>query len=135
VFSWSAAPTGVATIDPATGLATTVANGLTTITATTAGVSGTSQLSVAQVVRSVVVSPASWTLSLSSLILTKQFSAVALDGNQRAVAGQTFTWTSLAPLIARVDGNGLATALAVGLAIIKVTTGGFSDQANLQITL
>src|SRR5947199_9744 len=37
VFSWSAAPTGVATIDPATGLATTVANGLTTITATTGG--------------------------------------------------------------------------------------------------
>ena len=97
--------------------------------------SGTASLLVSQVVRSVVVSPASWTLSLSSLILTKQFSAVALDGNQRAVAGQTFTWTSLAPLIARVDGNGLATALAVGLAIVKVTTGGFSDQANLQITL
>src|SRR5207245_3755232 len=56
VFSWSAAPTGVATMDQATGLAATVANGLTTITATTAGVSGTSQLSGAPVVPAVVVS-------------------------------------------------------------------------------
>src|SRR5207245_8344811 len=38
VLSWAAASTAVATMDQATGLAATVANGLTTITATTAGV-------------------------------------------------------------------------------------------------
>src|SRR6266516_3269727 len=130
-FTWSAAPAGVATIDPVTGLATALANGVTTITATTGGVSGTATLSVAQIVKSVVVTPA--TATLAGLGLTQQFTAVAQDANGNPVPGQTFTWASSQPLIASVDPKGLATALAIGTAVITATTGGVSGTATLSI--
>src|SRR6266571_1604724 len=130
-FTWSASPAGVATIDPVTGLATALANGVATITATTGGVSGTAVLSVAQAVGSVVVSPA--TATLAGLGLTQQFTAVAQDANGNPVPGQTFTWTSSQPLIASVDPKGLATALAIGTAVITATTGGVSGTAMLSI--
>jgi len=130
-FTWSASPAGVVAIDPVTGLATALANGVATITATTAGVSGTAVLSVAQAVGSVVVSPAAATLA--GLGLTQQFTAVAQDANGNPVPGQTFTWTSSQPLIASVDPTGLATALAIGTAVITATTGGVSGTAMLSI--
>src|SRR5206468_2795636 len=110
-FAWSASPAGVVAIDPVTGLATALANGVATITATTAGVAGSAALTVAQVVKSVVVSPP--TATLAGLGLTQQFTAVAQDANGNPVAGQTFTWASAQPVIASVDPNGLARALAV----------------------
>src|SRR6266516_1290629 len=130
-FTWSASPAGVAAIDPVTGLATALANGVATIIATTAGVSGTAVLSVAQAVGSVVVSPA--TATLAGLGLTQQFTAVAQDANGNPVPGQTFTWASSQPLIASVDPKGLATALAIGTAVITATTGGVSGTATLSI--
>ncbi len=45
-FTWSSSDTNVATIDASSGLATAVANGSTSITATTDGVSGTASLTV-----------------------------------------------------------------------------------------
>src|SRR5207245_10888854 len=89
-FAWSASPAGVATIDPVTGIAMALAHGVATITATTGGVSGTSQLSVAQIVTAVVVNPAS--AVLSALSLKQQFTAVAQDANGKPVAGQVITW-------------------------------------------
>ena len=130
-FTWSASPAGVVAIDPVTGLATALANGVATIIATTAGVSGTAVLSVAQAVGSVVVSPA--TATLAGLGLTQQFTAVAQDANGNPVPGQTFTWASSQPLIASVDPKGLATALAIGTAVITATTGGVSGTAMLSI--
>src|SRR5207247_7983904 len=102
----------VALVNPR-GVVTAVANGTATITAAAAGVSGTAPLAVAQIVRSVVVSPASAALATANL-LQQQYSAVALDGNGRPVAGQTFTWSSSDPAIATVDATGLATGLTPG---------------------
>src|SRR5207247_1716131 len=132
-FAWSASPAGVVAIDPVTGLATALANGVATISATTAGVSGTAVLSVAQAVGSVVVSPA--TATLDALGLTQQVTAAAEDanGNGNPVPGQAFTWASAQPVIASVDPNGLARALAVGTAVITATTGGVSGTATLSI--
>ncbi len=45
-FTWSSSDTNVATIDASSGIATAVANGSTSITATTDGVSGTASLTV-----------------------------------------------------------------------------------------
>src|SRR6266571_6820726 len=86
-FTWTSDNPLVALVDPS-GVVTAVANGTATITAAAAGVSGTATLAVAQIVRSVVVSPASAALATANL-LQQQYSAVALDGNGRPVAGQT----------------------------------------------
>ena len=131
-FTWSASPAGVATIDPVTGLATALANGVTTITATTGGVSGTATLSVAQIVKSVVVSPASATLD--ALGLTQQFSAAAQDANGNVVPGQSFTWSASPAGVVAIDPvTGLATAVANGVATISATTAGVSGTATLSV--
>jgi uncharacterized protein YjdB len=129
-FTWGSTDTLVGTVDPS-GLVTTVGNGAATITATTGGVTGTATLSVAQIVRSVVLSPPSATLG--ALLLTQQFTAGALDGNGRAVAGRTFAWSSSNPTIASVDAQGLATGLAAGAATITASTGGASGTAMLSV--
>ncbi|OLC77957.1 MAG: hypothetical protein AUH78_03345 [Gemmatimonadetes bacterium 13_1_40CM_4_69_8] len=131
-FTWSASPAGVATIDPVTGLATALANGVTTITATTGGVAGTATLSVAQIVKSVVVSPASATLD--ALGLTQQFSAAAQDANGNVVPGQSFTWSASPAGVVAIDPvTGLATAVANGVATISATTAGVSGTATLSV--
>ncbi|HYT84527.1 MAG TPA: Ig-like domain-containing protein [Gemmatimonadales bacterium] len=131
-FTWTSSPGGVAAVNPTTGLATAIGNGAATITATASGVSGTASLSVAQVVASVAVAPASATLG--ALGLTQQFSAVAKDANGYVVAGPTFTWTSFPGGVASVDpATGLATALGSGAATITATTGGVSGTASLSV--
>src|SRR5213592_2889259 len=131
-FTWSAAPAGVATMDPVTGIATALANGITTITATTGGVSGTATLSVAQIVKSVVVSPASATLDAFGL--TQQFSAVAQDANGNVVPGQTFAWSASPAGVVAIDPvTGLATAVANGVATISATMAGVSGTAVLSV--
>src|SRR5437773_210815 len=131
-FTWSASPAGVATIDPVTGLATALANGVTTITATTGGVSGTATLSVAQIVKSVVVTPASATLDAFGL--TQQFSAVAQDANGNVVPGQTFAWSASPAGVVAIDPvTGLATAVANGVATISATMAGVSGTAVLSV--
>src|SRR3989442_1684660 len=105
--------------------------GVATIRGRTGGVGGTPQRSVAQIVRAVVVNPAS--AVLSALGLKQQFTAVAQDANGKPVAGQVFTWSSSLPAIASVDQNGLATGLAIGSALITAATAGVTGSATLSI--
>jgi uncharacterized protein YjdB len=128
-FTWTSDTPLVARVDTG-GIVTAVANGSATITATAAGVAGSAALTVAQVVKSVVVNPAVASLAVG---LTQQFTAVAQDANGNPVPGQTFTWVSSQPLLASVDLNGLTTALAIGTAVITATTGGVSGTATLTI--
>ena len=128
-FTWVSDNPLVARVDPG-GIVTAVANGSATITATAGGAAGSAALTVAQVVKSVVVSPATASLLVG---LTQQFTAVAQDANGNPVPGQTFTWGSSQPLLASVDVNGLALALAIGNAVIRATTAGISGTATLSI--
>ena len=77
-----------------------------------------------------MVSPATASLLVG---LTQQFTAVAQDANGNPVPGQIFTWASDQPLLASVDVNGLALALAIGTAVIRATTAGISGTATLSI--
>jgi uncharacterized protein YjdB len=61
-FSWSSSDENCATVSTV-GLVTAVGNGTATVTATAAGVSGTAAVTVAQIVASVTVTPASTTLT------------------------------------------------------------------------
>ena len=119
--NWTSSNPGVATIGLNTGLATSVAAGTTTITATSGTISGNTTLTVtaAQVV-SIVVTPANPSIAAG---LTKQFSANGTYTNATtANITTTANWTSSNPGVATIGLNtGLATGLAVGTTNITAT--------------
>lgn len=81
-------------------------------------------------VASVSVTPSSATIKAGT---TKQFSATALDSNGNVVTGVSFVWSSKAPSVASVDGNGLATTSAPGNVSITATTEGVTGAATLTV--
>lgn len=129
-FTWSSSDQMVVTVS-SSGLATAVADGAASITATADGIDGSASLTVAQAVSSVDVTPASG--NLTSVGATLQFSGVARDANGNAVAGKTFTWASSDVLVATVDSVGLATAVANGTATITATSDAVNGTAQLSV--
>jgi YVTN family beta-propeller protein len=130
-FTWATSNGLVASVDSA-GLATALANGTVTISATADGVTGAASLTIAQAVASVTVSPQSATLH--SLNDTEQFTAHAVDRLGNSLAPQpTFTWSARNTLVARVNQGGLATSLATGLTQIVAASSGVADSADLTV--
>ncbi len=129
-FSWSSSDTLVARVD-ASGLVTAVGNGAATITATAGSVLGTAEVTVAQVVSAVAVSPAADTLVAFGD--TVRLLAEATDANDHGVAGPEFSWSSNDTLVARVDASGLVTAVGNGAAMITATAGSVSGTAEVTV--
>ncbi len=104
---------------PFTGL---VAGSATTIGATVNGTPVSTALPVltvtANATASVIVLPAADTVA--ALGITRQFTAQARDANGNP-ASDTFTWSSSALAVARVDATGKATAAGNGTATITAT--------------
>jgi uncharacterized protein YjdB len=130
--TWASSSAGVATINAA-GLATAVAAGTTTITATVSGVSGTAALAVtAKTLASIAVTPATMSIVAGA---TEQFTATATynDGST-AVVTSTATWTSSNTAVATVSAAALATAITPGISTVTATVGGVSGTAALTVT-
>jgi 6-phosphogluconolactonase (cycloisomerase 2 family) len=135
VATWSSSNTGVATISA--GLATAVAHGTTTITATMpGGFSATAMLSVSEVV-SVAVTPANPTIGKNT---TQQFVATATitkaDGTTAAMdvsSDPTTTWTSATTTVATITTTGLATGIAGGTSLISAKFGGATGSTTLTV--
>ena len=131
--AWSSSDPTKATIDAATGIATGVALGTTTITATAAnGVTGTSVLTVASAgeIATVTVGAASIPVGFQTQIF-----GTARDGAGAAVT-TTFTWAVDPADAARlsVDAGGVITALAAGSArVIATAPNGVSGSATITI--
>ena len=129
--AWSSSDASVAAVD-ASGQVTAAANGAATITATVGSVSGTAEVTVAQVVNSVIVSPVADTLVTFGDTL--RLSAEATDANGHAVAAATpFTWASSDTLVARVDDSGLVESLGEGAVVVTATTSDVAGQAELMV--
>lgn len=127
--AWSSSDASVATVDGA-GLVTAAGNGTTTITATVGGASGSAAVKVMQSARSVTVSPAADTTApADSLRLT----ATARDGNGHLVNDAEFTWSSSDMAVAAVDGSGLVTGMAEGVATITASSGGAEGAAEITV--
>ena len=125
--TWSSSNNAVATVS-ASGLVTSTGNGIATITATCEGVTGDADVSVAQVIASVAVTPG--TPTLVSLGATIQLTATPKDANGNPITGQTATWSSSDNGIATVSGLGLVTAVANGGPVtITATVGAFTGTA------
>ena len=125
LVTWSSSSLPVATISNAAGsngLATSVAVGSTTITATLGAVSGTTTLTVtAATLSSIAVTPINPSIAKG---LTKQFTATGIysDATTQDITSQV-TWSSLDGTVATISNaagfNGLATSVAVGSTTIK----------------
>lgn len=127
--TWSSSAPTIATISTS-GLATAVAGGQATLTATYQGKSGSAALtSIALTVTSVAVSPTSANVQVGQ---TQQFTATATYSNgMTGNVTSTAAWSSSAPSIATISASGLATALSGGQATVMASYQGQSGSAAL----
>jgi len=130
--TWSSSQPAVATI-ASNGLATCVAAGQTTITATAGSVAGFTVLTVtAATLSSITVNPANPSIAAGT---TQQFTAAGIfsDGSQQDVT-TSVSWNSSLPATATIDSKGLATAAAAGQTTITATSGSIYNSATLTVT-
>ncbi|MHB8874124.1 MAG: Ig-like domain-containing protein, partial [Myxococcaceae bacterium] len=132
-FTWTSSDSAVATVDSA-GLATGVADGQATLTASSQGKSGTAVLTVTAappVVATVVVTPSTGTVAVGG---TLAFTAEARDASGSVIAGAAIDWSSENLGVATVAATGVATGVAPGSSVISATSGGKSGAATLTVT-
>jgi uncharacterized protein YjdB len=129
-FGWSTSSESVAAVD-ADGLVTAASNGGTVITATAAGVTGRSDITVAQ--RAVIVSVTPSTVRFTALGQTVPLAATAHDANGFVVAGALVVWTSSDQAIATVDNSGRVAAVTNGATEVTGTVDGASGAASVMV--
>lgn len=129
--TWASSATNVATIS-ATGLATAVSLGPTTISATSGSVKAFTGLTVSnQTVTSLSVTPANVTLISGQ---NQQLTATATySDNSTQNVTSSATWSSNATSIATVNGTGLVTGVSTGTATITATFGGQNGTSSVQV--
>ncbi len=127
---WTTLDPAVAVVD-ADGVVAAVGNGTTVVSATSAGLSATAAVTVAQVVARVSVEPG--TVTLEALGDTIRMTARAEDRNGHPVEGATFAWSSSDASAVDVDDTGLATAIGNGTADIAVAAGEASAMAAVTV--
>ncbi|MDB4909644.1 MAG: Ig domain protein group 2 domain protein [Gemmatimonadetes bacterium] len=135
VVTFSSSNTAVATIDANTGVATGVAPGTTSITATSEGkTSDAATLTVDPVpVGSVTISPTSESVVEGST--TPAFTAVTKDGSGNVLTGRTVTFSSSNTAVATIDPtSGVATGVSPGTSSITASSEGkTSNPATLTV--
>ena len=133
--TWSSSEPGFATIS-ASGLATSVSIGQTTITATSVQngtISGTASLTVSVgCIESIALTPSSASITLDQA--TQSFDAMATTCSGPVDVTSIATWTSSNTSVATIS-DGLATAVAVGTTGITAQVGSvISPSATLNVT-
>ena len=130
--TWGSATPATATIN-ASGLATAVNVGTTSISATLGAVSGSTVLTVtAATLQSIAVTPANPSVTKGT---TQQFTATGTfsDASTQNVTGSV-TWGSATPATATITAGGLASAVNVGTSSISATLGAVSGSTVLTVT-
>ncbi len=129
-LAWAAVDESVATVNAA-GLVTAVGNGTTEITVTGSSVTGSTRVTVEQVVTTVNVKPASG--DLVALGETVRLLAEAFDANGHAVASAGLAWAAVDESVATVDAAGLVTAVGNGVTEVTATTGSVTGRARISV--
>src|SRR5437868_9020140 len=133
VIAWASSNTSVASVNDG-GLATGLAAGSATISATSEGHSGTAAFTVSAVtvpVASVTVSPPSASVPAGQ---TVQLTATPKDAGGNALTGRTITWGSGSSSVATVSSSGLVSGVATGSATITATSEGKSGTAAITVS-
>jgi uncharacterized protein YjdB len=134
--TWASATASVATISNASGsqgLATAVATGTSTISASLDGITGSTSLTVsAAVLQSIAVTPANTSLPTGE---TEQFTATGTlsDKSTEDLTSQA-TWASSDTTWATISNTGLATAVSPGPVTISAAFDGITGSTSLTIT-
>ena len=135
--SWNSSDTAVATI-AADGVATAVAAGVTTITATKAGLSAETTLTVPA---PIVPPPA-----LTAITITPADPHIPFGATQTLTATGTYedgstkditnfvAWTSSNTSVATIDTNGVVNTFAKGTATITASRNGLNSQTSVTVT-
>ena len=135
-LSWSSSDSKVATVN-GEGLVTGVSAGSATITASAEGKSATVRLTVTEPPpSSVPVAAVSITAPDKSLKPGEKttWAAVAKDNRGRDLGDRGGNWSSSDPRVARVDANGVITAVGPGTAEISVTVEGKKVSERFTVT-
>lgn len=119
-LSWESNNTTVATIDASSGVVTGIGNGTSLITVRAEGKFAQSIIKVLQPILSIVATPDSFDLPLTSSRLI----AVQLVGpGGLAITNRVILWSSSSPNVAVVNANGLVTAVSQGSTTITIRAG------------
>lgn len=120
--TWASSNTAVATLN-GSGIASTLAQGSTTITASTNNIiSNSATLTVtAPQLASLSITPSSASITAGN---TQQFSATGTLSDGTAATLGPLTWTSSDTSVATIDSTGLVTTLVVGSTNISASNGG-----------
>ena len=132
--TWSSSNTSVATVDPATGVVTSVADGACTITATAndgSGVYGSANITVDSYIypSSVNITPATGEIYIGETI---QLTATVLPDNAN---NKSVLWSSSDNGIATVTPSGLVTGISAGMVTITATTVEGSKSGTAMVTV
>lgn len=134
--SWSTSSGSTAAVS-SDGVVAGIAAGSATITATSAGKSGTSVVTVTDVppptpvVTTVTVSPSNPSIQTGA---TATLSATVKDAQGNVMAGQTISWSSNSTGVATVNSAGVVTGVAAGSATITASCAGKSGTATVTVT-
>jgi len=130
--TWGSSQTAVATIN-ATGLATTLTQGNTSISATLGSVVGSTTLTVSPpALVSIAVTPGNVTVVQNA---TWQFTATGTytDASTQNLTNSA-TWSSSSTTVATVNSSGLATTLTAGTSTITALSGSISGSSALTVS-
>ena len=131
VVTWSSSNTAVATVS-ATGVVKALKTGMATITATSEGKIGSTELTVMPApVGSVTLSPTAPTLASGSPL---QIVATVRDTTGATVTDRAVTWTSSDTAVATVSATGVVTGLSTGTATITASSETKSGISTVRVT-
>jgi trimeric autotransporter adhesin len=129
--TWTSSLPSAATID-ASGVATTLAAGTTTITATVGSLTDSTTLTVVPAhLTSISIVPATATLAVG---IVQPFTATGIfdDGSTQLLP--SVEWSSSNSNVLAVLSTGFATAVGTGTTTVTATSGGISGSANVTVT-
>jgi hypothetical protein len=130
--TWASSSASAATVNAA-GLASGLAMGSTTITASAGTVSGTAALTVtAKALVGLAISPGTASVTAG---LTQQMSLTgAYSDGSTATLTSGVTWSAASPSIATISVNGLVTGVAPGATTVSASIDGMTATAALTVT-
>ena len=125
-FAWSSSDASVVDVD-GSGLGAAVAVGTAVVTASSSGVSGSTELVVIPAVGAVTVRPD--TVRFTALGQSVRLSAEVLDRDGRVLPGVAASWSSGDAAVATVNSLGLVRAVGAGATAVTAAAGRAAGEA------
>jgi uncharacterized protein YjdB len=131
--TWSSVNSAIATVNTASGWATAVGTGSTSVTATSGAVSGSAAVTVTgATLVSLAVTPANSTMPSGT---TKQMTATGTfsDSSTQDITASAL-WSSSTPAAAIINNQGLVSSIANGVTTITASVGSVSGSTPLTVS-